>query len=664
MPRTLVLGNGNILINFDQFAQVKDFYFPYVGVENHVDHNNPHRVGIFVDGNFTWLNDGSWDITMDYKKDTMAGRTQARHSSLGIRIQFDDVVYNEKNIFIRKLQVYNNRHEDRVVKVFLSQEFQGYGSPLGNTTFMDVKRNALFHYKGQRVFLVSGMTGEAFFDDYTTGAAHSKGMEGTWRDAEDGKLEKNPVDHGSVDSTIGFTLNVKARSYRTLYYWVAVGKSLEETYQLHTYVTTLTPQHLITSTINFWNAWARKREYNFYGLSEKAADLYYKSLLIIRTHADNRGGIIASSDSDILQGGFDSYNYVWPRDAALIAMSLDKAGYKEISKKFFEFCTGCLRESGYLMHKYHPNGALGSSWHSWINEGHYEVPLQEDETALTLLALWRHYEVERDLEFVESIYNAFIKKTADFMCAFIEEELDLPRASYDLWEEKLGIHTFTVATVYAALIAAANFSDILGKQRMVSKYIQMAKRLKKGLLERLYDSEKGYFIKRLYRENGKWIADNTIDASSVFGMFYFDVLPPDDPRVTSAMKLTIDTLFCRTKSGGLARRTNDAYFKDDQTVQGNPWFITTLWVAQYHIRTATKPEELDPVKEIIEWCVRYTMGSGIMSEQIHPQRGTPVSVAPLIWSHSTFVLTIIEYLEKLESFGVGDIHKPVRTRFL
>ena len=36
----------------------------------------------------------------------------------------------------------------------------------------------------------------------------------------------------------------------------------------------------------------------------------------------------------------------------------------------------------------------------------------------------------------------------------------LPKPSYNLWEEKFGVHTYTAATVYAGLKVAARFSEI------------------------------------------------------------------------------------------------------------------------------------------------------------------------------------------------------------
>jgi GH15 family glucan-1,4-alpha-glucosidase len=63
---------------------------------------------------------------------------------------------------------------------------------------------------------------------------------------------------------------------------------------------------------------------NFYDLSETEIDLFNRSLLIVRAHFDNRGGVIASSDSDRLSYGKEGYTFVWPRDGALAAMAMDK----------------------------------------------------------------------------------------------------------------------------------------------------------------------------------------------------------------------------------------------------------------------------------------------------------------------------------------------------
>ena len=67
------------------------------------------------------------------------------------------------------------------------------------------------------------------------------------------------------------------------------------------------------------------------------------------------------------------------------------------------------------MHEYRPDKSLGSSWHPWVHGNKAQFPIQEDETALVIYALWKHYEFSRDIEFIESVYNKLIKKMSIFL---------------------------------------------------------------------------------------------------------------------------------------------------------------------------------------------------------------------------------------------------------
>ena len=107
MARSIVLGNGNILVGLDTEGLVKDFYFPYVGLENHIAEENIHRIGIWIDGYFSWINSDSWHTSIDCFKDSLTGVMTKTNNDLGIVLHFTDVVYNEKNIFIRKIVIEN-----------------------------------------------------------------------------------------------------------------------------------------------------------------------------------------------------------------------------------------------------------------------------------------------------------------------------------------------------------------------------------------------------------------------------------------------------------------------------------------------------------------------------------------------------------------------------
>ena len=72
MPKSINLGNGSVLVGLDAFGQIKDFYFHYAGLENHVTEHLTHKIGLFVEEQFTWLDDGSWKVKVASEKDRMA----------------------------------------------------------------------------------------------------------------------------------------------------------------------------------------------------------------------------------------------------------------------------------------------------------------------------------------------------------------------------------------------------------------------------------------------------------------------------------------------------------------------------------------------------------------------------------------------------------------
>ena len=149
-------------------------------------------------------------------------------------------------------------------------------------------------------------------------------------------------------------------------------------------------EHFIRRTGNYWSAWVNKEKTYFAGFPTKTVELYKKSLLILRTNIDAKGAIIAGNDADIQHFSRDTYSYMWPRDGALTAYALDLAGYQGITRRFFDFCLNIISKgkesSGYFLHKYNPDGSLGSSWHPWVDSRGKILPIQEDETGLVL---WR-----------------------------------------------------------------------------------------------------------------------------------------------------------------------------------------------------------------------------------------------------------------------------------
>lgn len=653
MPKSLSLGNGNILVCTDKRAQVRDFYFPYVGLENHVGGHYIHRVGVWVDSQLNWFDHSNWDIKIRSADESLLGETTAKNNALGVTVNFSDIVYNEKNIFLREVKVTNDSDRKRTVKVFFAHEFEIYESHRGDTAYFDPINHVIIHYNGKRVFLINGLSEKGSFDDFTAGIFKIEGKEGSFKDAEDGVLSKNLIEHGPSDSVVGFYLDMDAHESKTFYYWVLAGESIKEALALNAYTLEKTPEHLLRTTRDYWHAWVNKYNFTFYGLTQGEISLFKKSLLLIRTHADNHGAIIASADSDMLQNGRDTYSYMWPRDGAFSAMAFDMAGDFNVSERFFDFCDHVLTDDGYFMHKYRPDESLGSSWHPWMRNGKIELPIQEDETALVLIALWRHYADSKDLEFIEKVYSSLVKRAADFMVGYRDPITRLPKASYDLWEEKFGIHTFTSASVYGALVCAAKFAKLLGKEKSEHIYTTAAFEIRQSILNYLYDEKDGIFVKMInVNEDGTIFYDRTLDMSSLYGIFAFGVLDVDDARLTRMVKQVEERILVKTAIGGIARYEGDIYFRDTAGVPGNPWIITTLWLAQYYIAIAKKESDFREVHKWLEWTAKYAGLSGVLSEQLHPYTGEQISATPLTWSHSEYIMTIVKYLDKLEELGI------------
>ncbi|KKU81740.1 MAG: Glycoside hydrolase 15-related protein [Parcubacteria group bacterium GW2011_GWA1_47_8] len=653
MPKSLSLGNGTMLVCTDMRAQVRDFYFPYVGLENHVGGHYTHRIGVFVDYQLNWFDHSNWAIDINYANESMIGETTAVNKALGVALHFLDTVYNEKNIFLRRVTVSNDTDRARIVKLFFGHEFEIYESHRGDTAYYDPRNHVVIHYNGRRVFLINGISDKGGFDDYTTGIFKIEGKEGSFVDAGDGVLAKNLIEHGPTDSMLGFYLDLAPHEEKTIYYWVAVATSIEGALGLNEYTLIKTPEHLVRTTRDYWHAWVQKNNFNFYGLSEREVTLFRKSLFMVRSHADDHGAIIASADSDMLQKGRDTYSYVWPRDGAFSAAALDMTGDQNVAERFFNFCNDIITKDGYLMHKYRPDGSLGSSWHPWMRGGKIQLPVQEDETALVVHALWNHYVQSKDIEFIERIYNTLIKEPADFMVEYRDAKTHLPRASYDLWEEKFGVHTFTAASVYGALHAAAKFAKLLGKEKSEHTYMTAAAEIREAILTHLYDETQGTFIKMINVDDaGTMSYDKTLDMSSVYGIFAFGVLDIDDERLTRAIGQVESRLLCKTNVSGVARYEGDPYFQITSNVPGNPWIITTLWLAQYYIARAKKEADFEQAKKWLTWATEHASPSGMFPEQLHPYTGEQLSAMPLTWSHAEFITTIVRYLDKLEELGI------------
>jgi len=661
MPRDLSLGNQSVgdktslHINFRPDYSIGEVYFPQVGRENQAG-GRPWRFGVWVDGTFAWTGDPGFERSMRYLPETLVTDVRLVHEKLRIELHCADVVDYHRDVYVKRVTVVNLSDEPRDVRLFLHQNPSLKGSEGQNTAVFDPELRSILCYRNDRWLLAGGCkNGVHGVDHYAAGHKEVMGLEGVWRACETGRLGDEPVQHGSVDSAIELDVELGPRETKTVHFYLCFGESEAKVREHHARLMMLGPERIIERTANFWRVWVTSHRHHFANLSPELVALYRRSLLTVRTLCDQSGAIIAAVDWDVASHIREHYSYCWMRDGALVAHALQRAGYEPPSSDFFAFCLRVLEREGrpYFMHKYNPDETVASTWLPRVGpKGESRLPIQEDETAAVIWALWEHYARFRQLthSLREQIYR-MVFPCADWICGFRRDRLPLP--TYDLWEERFGIHLHTVAAVFGAIRAARDFAMVLGEKERVRRYTDVVDEIRAALVENFWDEERGHFLRMLIRdEEGRLSSQHPdcqkLDASAA-SLVHFGVLPPDEPKLAATMEKIRERLWVKTEIGGIARYENDYYHqverKDLERVPGNPWFICTLWLADWDIAKAKSRKDLEKAVRTLEWVAARALPSGLLAEQVHPYTGAPLSVSPLTWSHATFVATVEAYLE-------------------
>jgi GH15 family glucan-1,4-alpha-glucosidase len=144
MPRDIPLGNGRFLLCFDGDYSIRDLFFPHVGQENHLS-GNACRMGVFVDGSFSWVGEG-WRKELLYEEDTLVSRADLYHRGMGLLITCNGAVDFHENVYVREIVVENLRPERREVRIFFTHDLNISGNSIGDTAVFDPDSGGVLHY--------------------------------------------------------------------------------------------------------------------------------------------------------------------------------------------------------------------------------------------------------------------------------------------------------------------------------------------------------------------------------------------------------------------------------------------------------------------------------------------------------------------------------------
>jgi len=637
MPRDLPLSNGHLLIAFDRDYAIRDLTYPHVGQENHVM-GRQCRVAVQVEGRSSWVGGDGWDNDLRYEDDTLVARTTMTHEALGLAVEARDAVDPDTAVLLRAFRIDDLTGRDRDVTIWLHHDLDILESDAFCAVAWDPDTRSMLHHKRDRWFLAGiGSDRGPGATLWSCDARSTKDGRGVGGKIEDGDpCDFNAVSIGPVDAAIGVSVPLPAHGSARFTGWLVAGRDEAAVKEGHRRVVSAGVEALIRRAADDHRERGRAFAERLRGAPDDLLAAAIRSLHVLRTNIDHGGSVSAANDSDCLFPGRESYAYCWPRDGALVAHALDRAGDHASAAGFFRFCARIIEPEGWLGHRCWPDGTPGSSWLARVKDGEPVRPIQEDETSLVLWSIGEHWRTTGDDAIVSELFEPLIRPAAEFVAGYRNDATGLPHPSWDLWEERWGVHTFTVASVISGLSRAADMARALGHEDLAERWQTARGEVDVALDRFLFHDELGRYARcgHLQEDGGYWL-DMTADASLCW-LLLLGARGPDHPRARGTLDAIRDLLTVRTDIGGIARYQNDTFLRrggDPDQVPGNPWVLCTLALAECELICATSDRERAAALLRIRWAIKHALPSGVLPEQVDPFTGEPVGVSPLTWSH-------------------------------
>ena len=298
---------------------------------------------------------------------------------------------------------------------------------------------------------------------------------------------------------------------------------------------------------------------------------------------------------------------------------------KETEKFYKTFCKMTQSKSGMWEQRFYTDGNLAPCWG-------YQI----DETASVIYGVYNHYEHTKNIKFLKDTLK-MCESATKYLKQYIQNILDEKEEeykSYDLWEENEGIHTYSLAAIFSSFeIMIKTYeklkSEFEGNRLKIEKIEKELTILRKYLIQ-----IKEYILKNLYDENKKSFIrnkDGKMDISLLGLVTPFKLFSPKEKKILNTIERIELTL--RTYTGGYLRYEGDSY------VNGNPWVIANLWMADYYLSVGNKSK----ARECFEFVVKSATEHGFLPEQVDNNSVSAKWVIGLGWSHAMF----IDILKKL-----------------
>ena len=564
------------------YGEIECLFYPNVGYEAH-----------FCDGLFAIYDDKvrwCWDFKVSQKLENFYLKTIFK--GRGLEIVVKDYIPISHDILIRDIQFRNLSNDKKIFKFFVYENLRVGEPPVENVVkYIDgniVKRGKDY------LFVISSNKKPKSYQ-----CGHRYDKDSAYTDIENGILKENDESRGILtDSSLCWDIDLvnkySLKIFILTHYKSNLDIALEQINVIKNQISSVKDL-----TMRYYSRVLEDVINNIDKNYLKYKDLIIKSIINLIFLSDRNGGIIASPSLH------PDYRYVWGRDGAYIAIALMLYNIKFPAERFFKFMEKVQNPNGSWLQNYFVNGSPRLTGE------------QIDQAGSVIWALNVYNRLYSNLDFLERYWD-MVEKAGNYLANSIF------KPCFDLWEEKFAIFAYTTGAIYAGLKSAIEIGKELNKE-INEEWFKGIKKLKNNV-NKFYSKEKKRFLKSI---NPTFEEIDT----SILGLSYpFNLIDVNDERMIKTAE-AIEKAF-NYKVGGIGRYPEDSYFG------GNPWIITTLWLALYYKRLSEVlniKEYNDKAERLYRWTLNYCI-EGQFPEQVHKDLGVPVSALPLGWSNAMFLI--------------------------
>ncbi|HEY3731592.1 MAG TPA: glycoside hydrolase family 15 protein [Steroidobacteraceae bacterium] len=242
---------------------------------------------------------------------------------------------------------------------------------------------------------------------------------------------------------------------------------------------------------------------------------------------------------------------------------------------------------------------------------------------------------------------------ADAMAGLLRSDLAYTRAHwrepcFDIWEEELGLHYYTLCVSAAALAAGAAWLGQHGTAAEAQACAGEAQAIRR-LLDDFWLADAGYYRSRQLasgERSGKEL-DISVILAAIHSEEHREAHSVHDERIHA----TLDKLEALFDANYLINRDRPrecgpalGRYADDRYYSGGAYYFSTLGAAEFCFRAARGSTQARDLRRrgdaYLETVRRFTPVSGDLSEQFDQNTGAQSSAKHLAWSYAAFISCI------------------------